>query len=141
MILGKSSLSKLSKVHPDLVRVVKRAIKITPIDFTVTCGIRSLAEQKMLVAKGASKTMRSRHLPGKTNGLSHAIDLAPLLEGKLRWDWPLFHKMAPAMFTAAREEGVTIEWGGNWKTSYTAALSKTFADGPHFQLPWNKYPG
>lgn len=132
MILGKMSLAKLAKVHPDLVRVVKRAIKLTPVDFKVTCGIRTLEEQKKLVAAGASKTMRSRHLPGKTNGLSHAIDLAPLLNGQLRWDWPLFHKIAPAMKQAAKEEKVTIEWGGDWRT---------FKDGPHFQLPWDKYPG
>jgi peptidoglycan L-alanyl-D-glutamate endopeptidase CwlK len=129
--LNKASLAKLQKVHPDLVKVVMRAVKLTDTDFIITCGIRTLAEQKVLVAKGASKTMRSRHLPGKTNGLSHAVDLAATINGKLRWDWPLFHRLAKAMKQAAKEVGVSIEWGGDWKN---------FKDGPHFQLPWAKYP-
>ena len=33
--LGKRSLSNLKGVHPDLVKVVKRAIELTEVDFTV----------------------------------------------------------------------------------------------------------
>lgn len=124
-VLGKTSLARLEGVHPDLVRVVKHAIRITPVDFTVLEGVRTLDRQRTLVAAGASKTMRSRHLTG------HAVDLAPLLGGKLSWDWPLYHRLAPAVKAAASAEGVAIEWGGDWKS---------FRDGPHWQLPWNRYP-
>lgn len=130
--MNAKSLSLLKKVHPDLVKVVERASKICEVDFIVTCGLRTLEEQKVLVAKGFSKTMRSRHLPGKSNGLSHAVDLAPVIDGKVRWDWPPFHKIAAAMKRAARELKVPLEWGGDWKT---------FKDGPHFQLPWANYLG
>lgn len=123
--LGTKSRQLLAGVHPDLVRVVERAIKITPVDFTVLEGVRSLERQKKLVAAGASKTMKSRHLTG------HAVDIAPLLNGKVSWDWPLYHKLAPAMKQAAKDCGVAIEWGGDWHS---------FKDGPHWQLPWNKYP-
>ena len=120
------SLQKLFGVHPDLVRVAHRAIQITPIDVVITCGMRTVEEQKKLMAAGASKTMRSRHLTG------HAIDVAPIgPDGKVAWDWPLFHKLAPSMFKAAAELGVKLEWGGDWKS---------FPDGPHFQLPWEVYP-
>lgn len=122
-VLGKRSLQRLQGVNPDLVRVVKRAIEITPVDFTVIEGIRTLERQKQLVAAGASKTMRSRHLTG------HAVDLAPIVGGEVRWDWPLFHVLAPAVKQAAAECGVAIEWGGDWTT---------FKDGPHWQLPWPK---
>lgn len=123
--LGERSLSRLSGVHPDLVRVVKRAATISPLDFTVLEGMRTLARQKQLVASGASKTMNSRHLTG------HAVDLAPVLDGAVSWDWPLYHKLAPIVKQAAALEGVTIEWGGDWRS---------FKDGPHWQLPFGSYP-
>ena len=118
-------------VHPDLVKVVRRAAELTPLDFTVTCGPRTLREQKILFAKGASKTMRSRHIPGGPLNVSHAVDLAPMISGVVKWDWPLFHKLTPAMKKAAAELKVPIEWGGDWKS---------FKDGPHWQLPWKQYP-
>ncbi len=123
--LGARSLKALEGVHPDLVRVVKRAIQVTDTDFTVTEGRRTLARQRELVAAGASRTMRSRHLTG------HAVDLAALVAGSVRWDWPLYGKLNLAMQRAADELGVTVEWGGSWKT---------FKDGPHWQLPWDRYP-
>jgi peptidoglycan L-alanyl-D-glutamate endopeptidase CwlK len=134
MILTASSLAKLKGVHPDLVRVVKRCAadwRDKTFQFIVTCGTRTLEEQKLLVRKGASKTMRSRHLVAK-NGYAHAIDLAATLDGKARWDWPLYVKMAAAMKAAAKSENVPIEAGLDWKT---------FRDGPHYQLPWDTHPG
>lgn len=131
MILDARAEKSLKGVHPDLVKVARRAAEITSVDFTITCGKRSVAEQKILVAKGASQTMKSRHIPG-ANGFSHAIDLAAKIGKDIRWDWPLYAKLAAAMKQAAKDVGVTIEWGGDWKS---------FKDGPHFQLPWSKYPG
>ena len=100
--------------------MVQRAIEITPIDFTVLEGLRTRDRQKKLVARGASKTMNSYHLTG------HAVDIAPLVEGKVTWDWKYYHQLAPAVKQAAKELGVNITWGGDWKT---------FKDGPHWQIP------
>lgn len=122
--LGARSLQRLEGVHPDLARVMKRAIQITPVDFSVVEGRRTLARQKQLVAAGASKTLRSRHLTG------HAVDIAPYVAGSVRWDWPLFHQIAPAVKRAAADLRIPIEWGGDWRT---------FKDGPHWQLPWSEY--
>ena len=119
--LSRKSLSKLEGVHPDLVRVVKRAIEITDQDFTVLEGLRSRARQKQLVAQGASRTMHSRHITG------HAVDIAPY---PVSWDWARFYPIADAMKQAAKDEGVSIEWGGDWKN---------FPDGPHWQLPRGQY--
>lgn len=111
-------------MHPDLRKVVERAIEISEIDFTVLEGMRTLARQRQLVAAGASKTMNSRHLTG------HAVDLGAMVGGKIRWDWPLYAIVAKAMKAAAKELGVPLEWGGDWRT---------FKDGPHFQLPFKHY--
>lgn len=123
--LSEKSRGLLKGVHPDLVKVVNRAIQITDIDFTVLEGLRTVERQKELVKKGASKTMNSRHLTG------HAVDIAPLVNGAVSWDWPLYHRLAKVVKQAAKDVGVTIEWGGDWKS---------FKDGPHWQLPFSKYP-
>jgi len=123
--LGPRSLLNLRGVHPDLVRVVKRAISISDIDFTVIEGLRTIARQKELFAKGATKTMRSRHIHG------FAVDIAPYVAGSIRWDWPLFDKIEEAMKKAAKLENVSVTWGGDWKS---------FKDGPHWELPHAKYP-
>jgi len=123
--LSKKSRDRLSGVHPDLVKVVERAIEITEIDFAVLEGVRSKTRQEQLVKAGASQTMRSRHLTG------HAVDLGAYVAGSVRWDWPLYHKLAVAVKQAAAELQIPIEWGGDWTT---------FKDGPHWQLPWKEYP-
>lgn len=119
------SLKRLEGVHPDLVRVMHRAIAITPIDFTVLEGLRTRQRQEELFAQGASQTMNSRHLTG------HAVDIAPYVNGGVSWHWPHYYPLADAVKDAANDEGVTIEWGGDWRR---------FKDGPHWQLPWKEYP-
>jgi peptidoglycan L-alanyl-D-glutamate endopeptidase CwlK len=123
MAVNKRSMDRLQGVHPDLVKVVLRASERA--EFVVTEGVRTLLRQSELVKAGASQTMRSRHLTG------HAVDLAALVGGEVRWDWPLYTTLAIAMKQAAAELGVPIEWGGDWKS---------LKDGPHFQLPWKDYP-
>jgi peptidoglycan L-alanyl-D-glutamate endopeptidase CwlK len=133
-VLGRRSKQRLRGVHPDLVAVVERAITLTPVDFTVLEGLRGIDRQRELVAAGASRTMRSRHLTG------HAVDLGAWVGGQVSWDWPLYHHIAKAMFRAATGLGVAMRWGGNWSESYTKALA-SFADGPHFELSRSSYPG
>lgn len=123
--LSQKSRDRLSGVHPDLAKVVERTIEITKVDFAVLEGVRSIARQEQLVKAGASQTMKSRHITG------HAVDLGAYVGGSVRWDWPLYDKLAVAMKKAAAELNVPIEWGGNWTS---------FKDGPHFQLPWKEYP-
>jgi peptidoglycan L-alanyl-D-glutamate endopeptidase CwlK len=125
IILGQRSLLRLEGVHPDLVRVVKKAAAMSPLDFTVLEGLRTLDRQKQLIAAGATKTLNSRHLTG------HAVDLAPMIGGTVRWDWPLYHQLAAVVKDAAKAENVPIQWGGDWRT---------FKDGPHWELPWKAYP-
>lgn len=116
---------RLQGVNLDLQRVVKRALQICDVPFIVTEGVRDVKRQEALVAAGASKTMNSRHLTG------HAVDLAPVIAGQVRWDWPPFHDIAKAMKRAAAAEGVPLVWGGDWRT---------FKDGPHFELDRKTYP-
>jgi peptidoglycan L-alanyl-D-glutamate endopeptidase CwlK len=124
-VLSNASRAKLVGVHPDLVKIVNAAIEITTVDFCVTEGLRTLERQKRLLEKGATTTLHSRHLTG------HAVDLAAMIDGEVRWDWPLYGRLAIAMKTAARDLALPLEWGGDWTSP---------KDGPHFQLPWQSYP-
>ena len=142
--LSKRSKGRLSGVHPDLVKVVNRAIEITEVDFGVTEGLRTTERQKELVASGASKTMNSRHITG------HAVDLVAYLGNEVRWDMGLYYKIAAAMTQASTELDVPVVWGGCWKLLHhvddlDAAVAEYVArkrrqggralvDGPHFEL-------
>lgn len=131
--LGQKSRQKLEGVHPDLVAVVERAIKLTERDFTVLEGLRTPERQRQLFNAGKSKTMNSRHLTG------HAVDLAPWPtngdfdeDGILNIaDWDEYYPIAEAMKEAAYDLGIKIVWGGDWKS---------FPDGPHYELDRKVYP-
>jgi len=156
--LGTKSKQRLVGVHPDLVKVVHRAIQLTTQDFTVLEGVRSIETQREYVRKGASQTMDSRHLKGP-QGYGRAVDLVPWAGGMPRWEWPLIYPIAEAMRQAAVELGVAIRWGGAWVSlndmspggakravdayvaARKAAKKSAFLDGPHYELPKSaRYP-
>jgi len=120
-ILGKRSTDNLAGVHPDLVRVVKRALELSEVDFTVIEGLRTKERQAELLKQGFTKTMNSRHIIGQ------AVDIVPLPV-----DWnnkARFGLVAAAMKKAAAELGVKITWGGDWRS---------FVDLPHYQIEVKK---
>lgn len=115
--LSKASLDKLASIKEPLRQVCMKAFETMPFDIQVLEGIRTVERQKELVAKGASKTMNSRHLTGD------AVDLAPY---PIDWkDLGRFKTMSEHMYAAANELGIKIKWGGEFNGFY---------DGPHFQL-------
>lgn len=117
--LSQRSLDRMKGVNPDLVNVVKRAAALSEVEFIVTEGLRTPERQAQLVKAGASRTLKSKHLVGR------AVDLAAVVDGQVRWDWPLYSKLADAMKRAAEILNVPITWGGSWVS---------FRDGPHFEL-------
>ncbi len=119
------SLDNLKGVHPDLVRVVTAALAITPVDFGIIEGMRTLDRQKMLFATGKSQTMNSRHLHGM------AVDFAAFVDGIVSWEPNLYGQIATAMKKAASDLGIPVHWGGDWVT---------FKDGDHLELDRIAYP-
>lgn len=143
--LSHASVDKVNKVNYDLWRVVRLAVKYTTQDFEVIEGLRTKERQRQLVNSGASQTMKSKHIDGK------AVDLTPLINGNISWDWKYFYPIAEAMRKAAKELNVKIRWGGAWAVlndtskpttelvkDYIAERrklgKKAFTDGPHFEL-------
>ena len=145
--LGKRSLSRLEGVNDDLVTVVKYAIGVTKQDFSVICGLRTMEEQRALVAKGASQTMMSKHIDG------NAVDLMAYCNGGGCWELNLYDEIADAMKEAAEATGVKLRWGaawtiddlGAWEGSAENAMNsyidirrsqgrRPFIDAPHFEV-------
>jgi peptidoglycan L-alanyl-D-glutamate endopeptidase CwlK len=146
--LSDRSLSKLQGVDEQLVATVKLAILITKIDFGVICGIRTMEEQRALVEKGASQTMRSKHLEGK------AVDLMAYIgDGRASWELNLYDDIADAMKEAAVETGAVLRWGAAWHINdirdwdgtmedamngyvdlSRSRKKRPFLDCPHFEL-------
>ena len=144
-VFSDTSISRLNGVNDKLVKVVKRALELSTQDFGVLEGLRTKERQAELVRKGASQTMNSNHITGR------AVDLVPIVNGKVSWDWKYFYPVAEAVRKAAKELGVQVKWGGSWDVlntsdapatemveTYVAARRKqgrkAFTDGPHFEL-------
>ena len=144
--LGNRSNERLEGVDPSLQAVVRVAIGLSEQDFSVICGLRTRKEQEALVAKGASQTMKSKHLGG------YAVDLMAYIDGG-RWELNLYDEIADAMKAAATDCGVKIRWGAAWhindirewdgtmEDAYNAYVDlrrsqgkRPFIDGPHFEL-------
>ena len=145
--LSKRSLARLEGVDERMVRVVKTAISFSNVDFGVIQGLRTIEEQRELVAKGASQTMKSKHLDGL------AVDLMAYVGSRGSWELSLYDDIAAAMKLAAIEEGVSIRWGAAWQIDDIREWDGTmqdamdayidlrrsqgrrpFIDGPHFEL-------
>jgi len=145
--LSQRSLDKLEGVDERLVNVVKRAIELTDTDFGVICGLRTEEEQRALVEKGASKTMKSKHIEGR------AVDLMAYVGGRGCWELSVYDNIAEAVQQAASEQGVAIRWGAAWNINDVrewegtmeeamnfyvdtrrAEGKRPFIDAPHFEL-------
>ena len=137
----------LKGVHPNLIKVMERAIEITEQDFSIICGVRTLETQRNLVKQGKSKTMKSKHLV-QVDGYSHAVDVVPY---PIDWNLENFYPIAEAVRKASKELNINVRWGGAWITlnltektigelvkEYSEARrksgNKVFIDAPHFEL-------
>jgi peptidoglycan L-alanyl-D-glutamate endopeptidase CwlK len=132
-VFNETSLRLLDGVHPRLVDVMKAARR--EIAFDVIEGVRTLDRQRELVARGASRTLASRHLTG------HAVDVWPIdpdtgkrvhhavAKERERLLWLHLRKVAAAVKAAAKAQGTLVEWGGDWGW-----------DAPHFQLNRAQFP-
>lgn len=119
------SLERLGKVHPKLRMLMIEAAKTCPLAFEISEGMRTKARQKTLFDAGASMTMNSRHLTG------HAVDIFVTINGKIRWDWPLYVKAGEHIKAVAVTLGIPIVWGGDWRK---------LRDGPHYEMDRRTYP-
>jgi peptidoglycan L-alanyl-D-glutamate endopeptidase CwlK len=108
----------LDKVKPELKRKVEHMLAVCKskgMSVFVFETTRTKERQKMLVAQGKSRTMKSKHITGD------AVDIVFLVNGQPSWDsscdWARLGRIG-------KLEG--LKWGGDFVG---------FFDAPHFQLP------
>jgi peptidoglycan LD-endopeptidase CwlK len=116
------SLKNMEGLHPDLRKVCDLALQLSPLDFTIIGGRRSLAQQRIYVKQGKSQTMNSRHLYGL------AVDYCGAGGS---FDAKVLRLIAGAFKEAAKQLDIPITWGGDWKG---------FVDDDHIELAKSKYP-
>ena len=117
---------RLANVDPRLVTLVNHVG--TKRDLLVLEGARSVEDEQKAIDSGHSSLkdpMRSKHVIHPTKRpLALAVDLAPW---PLVWtDLAAFDGLAADVKIAAKELGIPVRWGGDWKA---------FRDRPHYELP------
>lgn len=138
-VFGSRSLRNLEGVHPDLIKVLERALQISEHDFFVNEGVRTPERQKELYAQGRTKpgpkvtwTLISNHFKNAKTGFGHAVDI---------YKFPFDNKqpasvsksIAKAMMIAADELDIPIRWGGDWDMDGNY-FERGESDSPHFEL-------
>jgi len=147
--LGQGSLKNMHGLHPDLILLIEASIKDTPIDFSITSGVRTTKEQQALYAqgrttKGAVVTQKdgvkkkSNHQV-KADGKGHAFDFCPYINGGLSWNnTSAFIAIALHIKAKAKCLGIKVRWGADWDNDgITKAQGDTdegFVDLPHIEL-------
>lgn len=141
---GKASQARLEGLHPDLVKVLKRAIQLSEIDFTIIEGLRSAERQAALYAQGRTKPgpkvtwVRKSNHQAKDDGFGYAVDVYPfpvslVLSHTPKEYEPLFDIIAKAVFAAAKELEIKIRWGADWDMD-NMPRERGETDNPHFEL-------
>jgi len=136
MGLNERSKKNLQGVHPDLVRLIEESATDTPVNFTVTEGVRTVERQQQLYAQGRTVkglivttkdgvTKKSNHQP-KADGFGYAVDLYASPAGVVKVnDAKSLAVIASHIKKTAQRLGVKIVWGGDWTSPH---------DPPHFEL-------
>ena len=142
---GKRSEMKMVGIEKRLEEVTRRALELSPVDFGVTCGLRTQHEQNQLRAQGKSQAKHSRHQDGM------AVDVVAYIDGKVSWDLKHYVTISDAFAKACKELDVPLRWGGAWTHNLNehtgteahkayVSLRKSqgrqpFIDGPHYEIP------
>ncbi len=129
---GTSSNAKLDSCHEEIGRVMRRAIKMTPIaiDLTIVWGHRNKAEQNGIDPRFTNARWPSSYHNAEP---SEAVDFAPLVNGKIPWaDTKLFAYIAGIIYAAAVLEDVELVWGCDFDNDGDTT-DQSLADVGHFQ--------
>ena len=146
-VLSDASIEKMKGVHPKLIELMKKAISDSPYDFKIVQGLRTAEYQNSLYQQGRTKpgkivtkldgyNRKSNH-QAKSDGYGHAVDIAVCGQYdqngnyvKCTTDAEMFDnkklvEISKHIKAVAKDMGLEIVWGGEWKTLY---------DTPHYEL-------
>ena len=131
---GNRSLQQLDTVDPKLKALAIRALELSPHDFTIIQGKRTVQQSAQNIANGTSflkDPSKSKHITGD------AIDFAPYINGKIDWnDLEAFWAVKKAFEQAGKELGIKLRFGADWNASgdYHDEIKRGTYDGGHVEL-------
>lgn len=127
---GARSREVLASCHPDLVRVMARAINI--MDFSCIEGHRLREEHERLRAHDPPRTNVTYEQSKHSRNPSHAIGVIPY--PLVNWDHlPPFYQLNGVIMACAFVEGVELRWGGDWDRDWDVLYNR-WNDLPHYEL-------
>lgn len=142
------SLDRLNTCHTDIIKVMQLAIRRSEIDFGISCGHRTIKEQKALYAKGRTIAgniitnvdgvkSKSKHNHKPALGIDIYIydneKKYTFNEGHLAYVAGVVMSCAKELF----ERGETcnlVTWGGNWDNDGIIIYDQNLLDMPHFEI-------
>lgn len=131
---SKKSLAQLDTVDPRLKALAIQVLSVSPIDFTIVQGRRTVAQSAQNIKNGTSflsDPSKSKHVTGE------AIDFAPYVNGKLDWDdREKFWTIAKLFKQEGEKMGIKVRLGADWNNSgsYKDEVQRGTFDGGHVEL-------
>lgn len=131
-VFSRKSRERLEKVKPEIAKVMIEAKKDSPINFEISVGIRTQAEQDELFKQGRTKpgrivtwTLDSNHKTG------HAVDVVIIgPDGNADWTEAHYEDLSKHICAVAEKLGIALIWGGTFKDRH----GKPRPDRPHYEL-------
>ena len=131
MKFGKQSLKNLCLLSYNLQWVLREALAMELMDFSVICTHRSRGDQDQAFMDGKSKV---RWPNSKHNSMpSKAVDIYPYVNGKVSYNKLHCCVLAGIVLTVAMKLGIELRWGGNWDSTNINIGKQKLNDYGHFE--------
>lgn len=142
---SQTSSERLKTATPYLNKVFHRAIEITPIDFGIAQGGRTIEQQREYFRDGKSKInpdnydplvlpLKAKHIITPEYSKSGAVDIYAYIPHKgASWDKAHLCVIAGVILSIDKSMENKLRWGGNWDMDGEIISDQTFQDLPHFE--------
>lgn len=147
----------MNTCQTDLIQITVLALKLSPVDFGISQGERTIELQQQYFDENKSRinpknysspeslAKKAKHITIKGDpkfDKSRAVDVYAYVKGKkhLAFDHRTLSVIAGCMFSASEillEKGITkhaIRWGGDWDQDGEIVHDQTLIDLPHFEI-------
>ena len=111
---GKRSKENLSGVKPEVVKLCKKALRYSTVDFSIIDGLRTPQQQREMYDAGKSELDGTNKISDHQTG--YAVDVIPVVKGNV-WDTEdlevrsAWLELYRAFMLAGRKLGLNLEFG------------------------------
>lgn len=144
-IFSNTSRERLNTCDVYLIKVLTKAIELSPIDFGIAQGARTFDQQKRYFLEGKSKInpdnysldelpLKAKHIVTDDYPKSRAVDIYGYNSQGATWDVKHLSVVAGVILAVDKMYDNRLRWGGNWDMDSDVAIDQQFQDFPHFEL-------